>query len=358
MQNNFIKTLIVAAVIIAVVAVIILKNQPASSEKEAEKSSGVETVDVPLLETKDLILSEKTATKPAEESAKSTETEKAAEQTKTEIPAETQKTLKPKKKQAEGNVLALVNGEEITKSNLEENFKTLPPQYKDMFKNDKDSYLDQLVIKELLLQKAVEKGYLQAAEKNPAQQDAGIQQMIAELGQNIEIPDSELEQFYQENKGQMQGAAYDQVKNDIHSYLAQQKQGELIEIYIEELKNLADIVLNQKWIEEQIAARPENPLTKVLGKGLPTVLDLGADNCIPCKMMKPIFAELEKELDGIANILLLEIADYRDIANEYKVRVIPTQIFFDQNGEQYWRHEGFLSKEDILKKLRETGVEL
>jgi thioredoxin 1 len=75
-------------------------------------------------------------------------------------------------------------------------------------------------------------------------------------------------------------------------------------------------------------------------------------------MMKPIFAELEEELEGKANILILEIADYRDLGNEYQVRVIPTQIFFDQAGKQYWRHEGFLSKEDIIDKIKETGAEL
>jgi len=343
MQNNFIKILIIAGLIIAVVAVIILKNQPASNEKEAaveKESSAMDEVVIPLPETKDLILSEK---------------EKAAKQPET---LEDVKKENSSKSIAEGDVLALVNGEEITKSYLEENFKTLSPQYRDMFKTNKDDYLDQLVIKELLVQKAVEKGYLQAGEKNPAQQDAGIQQLIAELGQDIDIPESELEQFYEENKGQMQGATYAQVENDIRNYLMQQKQGELIEIYIEDLHDSADVVLNKKWIEEQIAARPENPLTKVLDNGLPTVLDLGADSCVPCQMMMPIFDELETELAGKANVILLQIADYRDLANEYKVRVIPTQIFFDQNGEQYWRHEGFLSKEDIIKKLKETGAEL
>ena len=95
-----------------------------------------------------------------------------------------------------------------------------------------------------------------------------------------------------------------------------------------------------------------------LNNGLPTVLDLGSSSCIPCKMMKPIFAELETELADKANILLLDISEYNTLADKYEVRVIPTQIFFDSEGKQYWRHEGFLAKEDILKKLQETGAEL
>jgi thioredoxin 1 len=37
--------------------------------------------------------------------------------------------------------------------------------------------------------------------------------------------------------------------------------------------------------------------------------------------------------------------------------VIPTQIFFDSEGIEVWRHEGFLPREDIVAKLREMGVE-
>lgn len=110
--------------------------------------------------------------------------------------------------------------------------------------------------------------------------------------------------------------------------------------------------------EEQVASRPKTPLDDLLTNGLPTVLDLGSDSCIPCKMMKPIFAELEEELAEKVNILILDVSEYSNLADKYQVRVIPTQIFFDADGKQYWRHEGFLAKEDIIKKLKETGAEL
>lgn len=104
------------------------------------------------------------------------------------------------------------------------------------------------------------------------------------------------------------------------------------------------------------ASKPLNPLDKALRSGKPTVLDLGAGYCVPCQMMKPIFEELEREYKGKANIILLEISEYQNLANRYRVRVIPTQIFFDKEGNTYWRHEGFLAKGEIIKKLRELGV--
>jgi thioredoxin 1 len=40
------------------------------------------------------------------------------------------------------------------------------------------------------------------------------------------------------------------------------------------------------------------------------------------------------------------------------VRIIPTQIFFDSEGEELFRHEGFFSKEDILGKWKEFGMDI
>lgn len=351
---------IIVALIIVVAVVIVLKNQPTESEKVSEESSDLETVAVPLEQTNDLISSEK-----EEESQAETDTKEQVEivkeepeTAKKEILKETKQTVQSKQKKATGDVLAIVAGEEITEKELESEYKKLSTQYKDMFKNDKDLYLEQLIIKQLLVQQATEKGYIPADNSSQSQEDTGIQQLIAELGTDIDIDESELEQFYQENKGQMQNASYEQVKNDIRNYLVQQKQGELVQQYIEDVRQGADVILNEAWIAKQLAAKPKNPLTEALQNGLPTVLDLGADSCVPCQMMMPIFEELEKELKGKANVILLQTADYRDLSNKYKVRVIPTQIFFDQNGEQYWRHEGFLSKEDIISKLKETGAEL
>ena len=361
-MKNLSKILIILALITIVAVVIVLKNQPENNIKESTdtESSVLESTTDPQKVVKEPILSEK-----EEESETGIDSEEQTETVKEEpkkikqnIQAETKNTVQSKDKKAAGDVIAIVEGVEITESELQEEYKKLSPQYQDMFKNDKDLYLEQLIIKEILVQKAIEKGYIKSEKPSPSQQDSGIQKLIDEMGKNIEISEAELEAFYQENQDQMKGASFDEMKNNIRNYLIQQKQNEKFENYIDDIRNDADVVLNEDWIAQQIASKPENPLNDALQNGLPTVLDLGSDSCIPCQMMMPIFDELKKELEGKANVILLQIADYRNLANEYKVRVIPTQIFFDQNGEQYWRHEGYLAKEDIIKKLKETGVKL
>jgi thioredoxin 1 len=53
---------------------------------------------------------------------------------------------------------------------------------------------------------------------------------------------------------------------------------------------------------------------------------------------------------------VIDLRDHREAAGEYGIRVIPTQIFFDAEGKEVWRHEGFLAKEDIVAKFTEIGV--
>lgn len=93
-------------------------------------------------------------------------------------------------------------------------------------------------------------------------------------------------------------------------------------------------------------------------KALPRLVDLGADKCIPCIMMAPILEELKKEYAGTFNVEFIDVWKNPDAGRKYGIRIIPTQIFFDASGKELSRHEGFFSREDILLKWKELGVEL
>jgi thioredoxin 1 len=91
---------------------------------------------------------------------------------------------------------------------------------------------------------------------------------------------------------------------------------------------------------------------------LPRLVDLGADKCIPCRMMTPILAELAKEYAGQLEVRFVDVWKNREEGESYGIRVIPTQIFFDATGKERFRHEGFFAKKNILAKWKELGVEL
>ena len=99
------------------------------------------------------------------------------------------------------------------------------------------------------------------------------------------------------------------------------------------------------------AAVPEVPV-----KGMVTMVDIGADKCIPCKMMAPIMKELEEEYKGKAAIIFIDVSKNPEQAARFAIRAIPTQIFYDKDGKVVQRHEGFMDKKSIVAVLQELGV--
>lgn len=89
---------------------------------------------------------------------------------------------------------------------------------------------------------------------------------------------------------------------------------------------------------------------------LPMLVDLGKGTCIPCKKMKPILEELEKEYKGKAIVKVIDLRYEPQEASKYRIRLIPTQIFFDVDGKEVYRHEGFMDKQSIKAKFAEMGV--
>ena len=98
--------------------------------------------------------------------------------------------------------------------------------------------------------------------------------------------------------------------------------------------------------EEAATAAPD-------GAKLPRLVDLGAKQCLPCKKMAPILDELREQYAGRLKVEFIDVWENRSAAQPYRIRVIPTQILYDGDGKELWRHEGFISKEDLQKLFAE-----
>jgi thioredoxin 1 len=86
---------------------------------------------------------------------------------------------------------------------------------------------------------------------------------------------------------------------------------------------------------------------------LPRLVDLGAGKCIPCKKMAPIIEELKIDYAGIVDVVFVDVWKDPKAGKPYKIRLIPTQVFFDAAGKEVFRHEGFFSREEIEKVFKE-----
>lgn len=89
-----------------------------------------------------------------------------------------------------------------------------------------------------------------------------------------------------------------------------------------------------------------------------TFIELGSLNCIPCKMMQPIMKEIEEKYKELVKVVFYDIrsSEGRPYAEKYKIRMIPTQVFLDKDGKEYYRHVGFFTKDEIEKILKLKNI--
>ena len=89
-----------------------------------------------------------------------------------------------------------------------------------------------------------------------------------------------------------------------------------------------------------------------------TFVELGSVNCIPCRMMQPVMKAVEEKFAGRVRVVFHDVwtPEGRPYAAQYRIRAIPTQVFLDKNGTEYFRHEGFFPQDGIEKVLASKGV--
>ena len=119
---------------------------------------------------------------------------------------------------------------------------------------------------------------------------------------------------------------------------------------------VGSVLLLMLTAESLPAAEQTTDFNSVPAKGMVTMIDLGAKKCIPCKMMAPIMEKIDKAYDGKAAIVFIDVWQHREQAKRFNLRAIPTQIFFDSDGKEVYRHVGFMAEEDIIAQLEKMGV--
>ncbi len=103
----------------------------------------------------------------------------------------------------------------------------------------------------------------------------------------------------------------------------------------------------------------ENKTKKNSSNAKVTFVELGSVNCIPCKQMQPVMKAIEKKYGEKLNVIFYDVwkPEQKHFAMEYKIKLIPTQVFLDANGKEFFRHEGFFPETEIDKVLKDHGLE-
>ncbi|MBN1466802.1 thioredoxin family protein [candidate division KSB1 bacterium] len=89
-----------------------------------------------------------------------------------------------------------------------------------------------------------------------------------------------------------------------------------------------------------------------------TFIELGSVNCIPCKAMQPVMKAIEEKYGDQVKVLFYDVwtPEQQKYAREYRIKLIPTQVFLNEKGEEILRHEGFFPENEIDAFLRKQGL--
>ena len=263
-----------------------------------------------------------------------------------------------------GTTLVEVNGEAITQQQIEEELKTLPPQARQAYQEDAKTFVEQFIRRTVMLQEARKRGLnrseafkAELRKSGPNPDELLIQMLVQEVTKGVSVTEEDIETYIRENRDRLPSEDVEALRPQLASFILSGKQQDAMDPWIEERVALSTIVWDTAWLKAQEKGQADNPLDRALRSGRPVLADFGRGTCIPCKKMQPLLETLAAEYKGKAEILIIEIDKYRALTRRSKVRMIPTQIFFDARGNEVYRHEGFMGREAMVNKLKEMGVE-
>jgi thioredoxin 1 len=91
-----------------------------------------------------------------------------------------------------------------------------------------------------------------------------------------------------------------------------------------------------------------------------TFVELGSVKCIPCRQMQPVMKAIEQRYGDQVKVVFHDVwkDEGSSQAEAYKIKLIPTQVFLDVKGKEFFRHEGFYPEAEIDKLLQKRGLKV
>ena len=110
----------------------------------------------------------------------------------------------------------------------------------------------------------------------------------------------------------------------------------------------------------QTRPRTTQPKPDTTGTPLVTFVELGSVKCIPCRQMQPVMKAIQKKYGHQVKVVFHDVwtDEGRSQAETYDIRLIPTQVFLDARGKEFFRHEGFFPEPEIDKLLKKRGLKI
>lgn len=259
-----------------------------------------------------------------------------------------------------GKALASVNGEKIRVDRFLQEVESMEEPARGMIMENPAEYLDMLIMKALVLQEAKKTGIQAGKEKG---EEAVIQEFLQKkLPSPPPVSKEEIEEVYRFFMGGLAGKPLEEVAPLIEQLIQQQKQEQVFAEFLQGMRERAAVEIYPERLKAIAARSPEAPtntgedLAQALRSGRPVLVDFGSNSCIPCKQLRPILEEIKKEQEGKLEVLVIDVNKHQELAGEYRIRVVPTLIFFDSKGKEMFREQGFMPKAALMDHIKKIGV--
>jgi len=123
-----------------------------------------------------------------------------------------------------------------------------------------------------------------------------------------------------------------------------------------ESKSVRETMPARQTAEKPVPSTSEQAVATVTRtKSLPRMWDFGSENCIPCKTMLGILNPMMKEFAGKVDVRIINVYQEQALASQYRIQIIPTQIFMDTTGKELFRHVGVFTRDSIVSKFKQFG---
>lgn len=115
---------------------------------------------------------------------------------------------------------------------------------------------------------------------------------------------------------------------------------------------------SQKTIETKKSTLSSDMYT-ASGKNIKvTFIELGSVKCIPCREMQKVIASVQQKYSSQVQTIFYDVwtKEGKPYADIYKINLIPVQVFLDDKGKEFYRHEGYFPEEELVEVLKTKGV--
>lgn len=241
---------------------------------------------------------------------------------------------------------------EIRAEEVERLLREAPEDWKPQLEKNRFFLLEREAGRRILIREARREGLA-----GPGVTDEqAVEALFRRLGAKASVSQTEVRAFYDQNREMIGGAPYEQVSGAIRQMLLQQKQEQAVVDFLSALEKRVSLEVNASWLQGEAERARDNPVDRARCSGKPTLVEFGATGCVPCDMMQPILEKLKTAHAGRLNVVFVHVGEEKVLAARHGIRAIPVQVFFDREGKEFFRHEGFFPEAEVNRVLAQMGI--